>query len=92
MLGISEEELDEQCEELFKETPIMFTPRKNNRMDEMIAQYIEELDIRIPIIPIKDKLYLIGSNRVSCSFKDDQLILRVGGGYEKFEDYVPKNH
>lgn len=61
-------------------------------MDEMIAMYIEELDIRIPIVPIKDKLYLVGSNRVSCSIKNDQLILRVGGGYEKFEDYVPKNH
>jgi len=40
-LGISEEELDEQCEELFKETPIMFNPRKHNKMDEMIANYVE---------------------------------------------------
>lgn len=91
-MGISEEELDEQCDELFKETPIVFSPRHNHQMDGMIAMYIEQLDIRIPIVPIKGSLYLIGSNRVSCSIKNDQLILRVGGGYEKFEDYVPKNH
>jgi len=76
---------------LFKETPIIFTPRKNNKMDDMIALYVEQLDIRIPIVPIKASLYLIGSNRVSCQLKNDQLILRVGGGFEKFEDYVPQN-
>ncbi len=43
-------------------------------------------------MPIKDSLYLIGSNRVNCNIKNGQLILRVGGGYEKFEDYVPQNH
>lgn len=29
-IGISQEELDEQCDELFKEAPIEFRPRKNN--------------------------------------------------------------
>jgi hypothetical protein len=24
--------------------------------------------------------------------KTDNLILRVGGGFEKFSEYVPKNH
>jgi len=50
------------------------------------------LNITIPIIWIKAKLYLIGSNRISCELKRDQLMLRVGGGYEKFEEYIPKNH
>ena len=81
LLGISEEELDEQCDELFMEPPIIFTPRKNNKMDDMIHHFIEELDVRIPVVPIKDRLYLIGSNRVTCSLKNDNLILRVGGGF-----------
>ena len=41
LLGISEEELDEQCDELFRETPIIFQARKGNKMDEMINLYID---------------------------------------------------
>jgi len=35
---------------------------------------------------------LIGHNRITCDIKNDNLICRVGGGFEKFIDYVPKNH
>jgi len=91
LLGISEEELDQQCDELFNEAPIEFKPRKDNEIDHMISRYIVEHSITIPIIWIKKDLYLIGSNRLSCELKRDTLMLRVGGGYEKFEEYVPKN-
>lgn len=77
---------------MFADTPIEFNPRKKDKIDMMIAEYIRELQISIPIIWIKQKLYLIGSNRISCELKRDQLMLRVGGGYEKFEEYVPKYH
>ena len=84
LLGISEEELDQQCDELFNEAPIEFKPRKDNEIDQMIARYITENNITIPIIWIKKDLYLIGSARLSCELKRDSLMLRVGGGYEKF--------
>jgi len=89
--GISEEELDQQCDELFGEAPIVFKPRKDNEIDQMIASYIQETNITIPIIWIKKDLYLIGSTRLSCELKRDSLMLRVGGGYEKFEEYITKN-
>lgn len=53
---------------------------------------IVELGITIPVLHIKGKLYLIGSNRVNCDLKRDQVMLRIGGGYEKFIEYVPKSH
>ena len=53
--------------------------------------YINQLGLTIPIIWIKGKLYLIGSSRMSCELRNTQLMVRVGGGYEKFEEYVPKN-
>ncbi len=91
LLGISEEELDKQCDELFSDTPIKFRPRKNDVIDEMIAVYIRELGINIPIVWIKGSLYLIGSHRLNCELKGDQLILRVGGGYNTFEEWVVHN-
>jgi hypothetical protein len=30
LMGLSEEELDTQCDELFKTAPIDFVPRENN--------------------------------------------------------------
>jgi len=53
---------------------------------------IKQLRITIPILFIKEKLYLIGSVRINVDMKTDNLMLRVGGGFEKFIDYVPKNH
>jgi len=53
---------------------------------------IIELGITIPILHIKGTLYLIGSNRINCTMKRDYVMLRVGGGYEKFVEYVPRTH
>lgn len=53
---------------------------------------IKTLSVTIPILHIRERLYLIGPNRMTCDLKNDNLMVRVGGGYEKFIDYVPKNH
>ena len=59
LMGISEDEIDQQCDELFADTPIEFKPRRNNEMDKMISQLIEDLEITIPIVWIKQTQYLI---------------------------------
>lgn len=40
LLGITEDELDEQCDELFSQYPIRFEPRYGDQMDELIAAAI----------------------------------------------------
>ena len=92
LMGLSEEELDTQCDELFKTAPIDFVPREGNQIDMAIDELIKSQSITIPILHIRDRLYLIGHTRITCDFKNDNLICRVGGGFEKFIDYVPKNH
>ena len=92
MLGITEDELDQQCDELFAETPVKFAPKKNNQVDLRIAQYLYELGVTIPVVHIKNSLYLIGSNRTNCHEVNGKLVVTVGGGYEKFEDYVMANN
>lgn len=66
-------------------------PRPNNDVDLAIHMLIQELNIKIPILHIKNKLYLIGTNRITAEIKRDIVMLRVGGGYEKFVEYVPRN-
>ena len=91
-LGISESELDKQCDDLFSDIPMKFRPRKGNKIDEKIRFYIQELYIRFPIVMIKDDLYLIGCERLNIkqNTNNDSLMVRVGGGYVKFEEHVLK--
>jgi len=35
---------------------------------------------------------LIGTTKVILQFKSDFLMIKVGGGYEKFDEYIPNNH
>jgi len=90
--GISEDEIDYQCDQLFRTAPIRFKPRRGHPLDERIAQIIAEKEITIPVVHIKDNLYLIGSNRCTCELKQDNVIVRLGGGNERFDSYVPYNH
>jgi hypothetical protein len=91
-IGITDEELDEQCEELFKDSPIEFKPRKNNQLDAMIAQIIKNQNITIPIVHIKDTLYLIGSQKVNLVAKRDSVLVQRGGGTEKLENFLANNN
>jgi hypothetical protein len=76
---------------LFSDVPIKFKARKGNKIEEKIKFYIEELDIKFPIVLIKDDLYLIGSERLNINMTNDSLMVRVGGGYVKFEEHITKN-
>ena len=53
---------------------------------------IKQLGITIPIMHIEKHLYLIGSQRSILELKRNFVMVRTGGGYEKFEEHVPKNH
>ena len=88
LMGITEDEVDAQCDELFDTPPIKFKPRKNEVVDQLIQGYIKSLGIKVPVVWIKGNLYLIGSQRLNCELRADQLVVRVGGGYQLFEEYV----
>jgi len=92
LMGISEDELDQQCDELFADTPIEFKPRRNVEIDQIIAQLISDIEITIPIVWIKQNQYLIGSTIFSLEIRKDQLQMKVGTAWENFENHVAKNH
>jgi hypothetical protein len=58
--GVTEQEIQEQCEQLFMKSPMAFVPRKGVKVDFEIKRMIDEMVITIPIIHIKDKLFLVG--------------------------------
>lgn len=82
LIGISEEQLDLQCDQLFAIVPISFKARQDNQIDIMIESMIYDFNISIPIVHIKAKLYLIGVQRVSLEIKRTSVLARIGGGYQ----------
>ena len=57
-------------------------------MDEAIADVIIENEITLPIIWIKDMLYVVGSERMTAEIRNGRALLRVGGGYQKLTEYL----
>jgi hypothetical protein len=75
-IGITDEELDQQCNELFGiETPVDFKPRKNNQLDSAIAAVIKNMNVSIPIVHIKESNFLVGSQKVNILMKRDILLV-----------------
>ena len=70
---------------------MQFVIRKGNKIDEQIAKIIQKNAITIPIVPIRAGLYLIGTNRANIDFKFNQILVKVGGGSEKLENYIIRN-
>ena len=50
------------------------------------------MNVTIPIINVKNNVFLIGTQKLILQFKSDFLMIKVGGGYEKFDEYIPNNH
>lgn len=71
--------------------PIIFVPRKNNKIDHLIAAILSKYDLRLPVLPIRPGLYLIGPNRVNVDCKYEQAFVKVGAGSERLEQYLLKN-
>ena len=69
-----------------------FQPRKGVKVDYELQRMIDEIVITIPIVWIKGTLFLVGINKIHIEMKAEDVIAQVGGGYEKFEEYIKKNH
>jgi uncharacterized protein with PhoU and TrkA domain len=89
---VTEYEIEQQCDELFRTTPIPFRPRKGEILDESIAQIVYNQHVTIPIVHIRDGQYLIGPEKKNCVLKSGHVLVKVGGGSERFDEFVPRNH
>lgn len=45
----------------------------------------------LPIIRIENHKYLVGAEQKKITLKENNLIIRVGGGYVNFEEHIKKN-
>lgn len=72
-IDMTDSEIEDQCDELFKVAPIEFRPRKFNQIDQLIANLIDEKDIVVPILYIQDNIYLVGSSKVILTISGNTI-------------------
>jgi hypothetical protein len=49
---------------------------------------IKKLKITIPIVHVRAGMYLVGSARVNLEKKINHVMVKVGGGSERFDNYI----
>jgi hypothetical protein len=93
LLGLDEQEVENQCDVVFADVIIPFNRRKGNEMDKIVADLLGKLGVTIPILHIKDNLYLIGSQRLNLQLNGDVLMIKSQDGrLQRFVEYIPINH
>ena len=65
---------------------------KGDSVDEAIASMfnIQKL-VHLPIYRISQGKYLIGTDTKLVQFRGEQVMVRVGGGWEKVDEYIARN-
>ena len=90
---LTEEEIERYADQFFeKESPIKFKARAGNKLEDSIVKHIKKLNITVPIIHVRAGMYLVGSAKVNLEQKFNHVMVRVGGGCERFDNYIQKNH
>ena len=88
------EEMDKQFTQ-----KIEYEALKGNEIDQIIAQKIDDLDVRVPIIRLETVIeeggsqrnkYLFGTKIILVRVHKRELMVRVGGGYVKIAEFVIK--
>jgi hypothetical protein len=90
--GVNEAELNYLHDELFKNDPIKFVARSNQKVDQELKKMIEAMNITIPIIWISKSLYLVGDKKINLEKNGEFVTANIGGGYQNFAKYIQKNH
>jgi hypothetical protein len=64
---------------------------RGDHVDEIVEKMVFELDVQMPIIRVIQGRYLIGTEYKMLMIKNETCMVRVGGGWEKLEEYVLRN-
>ena len=79
--------VSQRTQNLFKKT-INYSAQKGNACDERLAELIKQHNIRMPIKMIEDGKYMFGTRIVKANLDMNTVMVRVGGGYREFFEYV----
>jgi hypothetical protein len=67
-----------------------YVPKEGDIIDEKIAQIMNESKLKIKFKRINNKTYQFGAKKINCKIVSDRLVVRTGGGFVSFEQFLEK--
>lgn len=64
---------------------------KNDQVDIMLENYVNQHNVMAPIRRIEEGRYLFGTKKIYAKIINGKLMVRVGGGYMSIEEFVEKH-
>lgn len=62
-----------------------------DQVDELLAQYINDMGVGVPIRRLEFGYYLFGTKKIYAKVLNQKLVVRVGGGYMSFTEFIQTN-
>ena len=65
-----------------------YIPIKGDKVDELMAIYVNNFDLDVPIQRLGDGNYMFGSRKIYAKIMNDKLVIRVGGGFMLVDEFL----
>jgi len=65
-----------------------YIPIKGDKVDELMAIYVNNFDLDVPIQRLGDGNYMFGSRKIFAKIMNDKLVIRVGGGFMLVDEFL----
>lgn len=74
-----------------KTRPSLYKAIKGDIVDELLAKYINDMHIIVPIKRLEFGYYVFGTKKIYAKVLNNKLVVRVGGGYMSFTEFIESN-
>lgn len=71
-----------------KKTTTVYKAVKGDVVDELLGKYINSMEISVPIRRLGDGFYLFGTRKIYAKVLNNKLVVRVGGGFMNFTEFI----
>ena len=67
---------------------MMYKAIQGDEVDELIAQLLIQYPVNVPIRRLEPGYYLFGTKKIYAKVMNNKLVVRVGGGYMSFQEFI----
>jgi len=68
---------------------IKYNAVKGDRTDEVMAMYMNNFELDVPMMRQGEGNYLFGSRKIYAKIMNEKLVIRVGGGFMLIDEFLP---
>ena len=66
----------------------LYKAENGDIVDELLAKYKNSMEISVPIRRLGDGFYLFGTRKIFAKVLNNKLVVRVGGGFMSFTEFI----